>query len=172
MSSMCNKVLLSALTAAVLTGCATTGGQGGRTAMDQAIARCLGTTVVTTLIGTVVGGGDGAAIGAGVGGGLCAVMLVLASEEDRKRARELELEAVIKAEPGETVSSSLTTQNGQQVTLTTIVDNAAPPPSSIQQAERTCRYAQTTFATGGSSQQLDRQIYCRTTDGNWEPYAA
>lgn len=164
-------------------------------AMDRAIGSCVGSVIVGAGVGALVGaavGGDrgagrGALIGAAGGLGRCAVLIELAAQEDREKARRAELDAV---RTGSTKSTNIKNRAGKSVAVRTVV-KAAPIPQKLQQRPTpaepkvasvptptapapkvqytACRQAESTVSAGGSSASTGSQLWCRTQTGDWEP---
>jgi hypothetical protein len=90
----------------------------GQTAVERAVGKCVLVVAGGAVLGALLGGhnaGRGAAIGAAVGGGACAAMLTIASQQDKARMRQLELQA---ANSGEKVTDSWETSDHHTVTAT------------------------------------------------------
>ena len=127
-------------TALAVQGCTTTGPNGERvrsTAIDKAIAECIGGMVVSTAAGALIGaafGGNagaerGAIIGAAAGAGRCVVLIELAAQEDKRQVYEAQLNAL---KVDRTTTSSITTQKGKKATVRTKVTEAPlPPPKKV-----------------------------------------
>lgn len=158
----------------VVSGCASTSGTAtvaSRTAMDRAIGQCVAGVVVGAGLGAVIGGitggnnaaGRGALIGGAVGVGRCAVLVHVAAAEDRERVRQAERAAVLAASSRTT---TISTKSGKTASVRTDV---APAPAKQNTAYTTCRYAQQTVTVEGQSASGERQLWCRTETGDWNP---
>lgn len=163
-------------------GCSTTGSGPGRveeTATQRAIRNCIGSVVISAgigaLAGAVAGGGNriarGAVIGAAAGVGVCAVLMEVAAAEDRARIREAEQAAIA---ANATQTRSIRTRSGKPASVTTRVTTAPIPPSRPSQETAdasftACRYAEQTISVSAQSASAGRQLWCRTTAGDWQP---
>jgi len=113
-------ILLGVATSSMLlTSCATT--SGPKTAVQSAIGKCAVSVGAGALLGAVIGNNSGsgnakkgAVIGALAGSGVCGFLLYRASEEDKARIAELELEALNKPTVG-TTRKQFTSTNGRDV---------------------------------------------------------
>jgi hypothetical protein len=158
-----------------LSGCATTSGAGGmQTATDRAIRNCMFSVAGGAILGAVIGNntgsgsaGRGAAAGALAGAGACAVFLAVANERDRARMRELEFAAL---NANQNSRGSFTNTRGEQVNVSTMVEEA-PVRASAQGPDYTaCRYSsQTIEVSGAGSAAPGQQLWCRLDTGDWEP---
>mgnify|MGYP007080555079 CR=1 FL=1 len=118
----------------VLSGCATVDpANDTRTEVDKAIGRCIASVAVGTILGAVIGNnlgdgdaGRGAAIGAGAGGALCAVMMAVANEEDKRRIAALQMRTYEQGAPQ--VESYVGSDNRARTILTSV--ETAPPGDS------------------------------------------
>jgi surface antigen len=183
--------LIIIVTAASLTlaGCATTGGGVPPTAVQRAQGQCIASVAVGALLGAVIGNNTGsgnASRGAGrgalVGAGICAVLLAMASEEDRRRIQEAEYAALETGQPREDVYVG---SDGKQRTIlvrteaapdkswtfTPAASDAAQPAAAVVSSTTDiCRYRQTTLTvqdTGSGT--LDRELVCRNPQTRaWE----
>lgn len=121
----------------LLQACTTTSIQSTQTrsrstAMDRAISSCVGGVIIGVAAGALLGkltGGNrgakrGAVIGAAGGVGRCAILLKLASTEDKRRARAAELAAVRR---GTTATSTIRTSKGENVKIKTVVTPTQVP---------------------------------------------
>ena len=101
----------------------------GKTEVEKAIGRCVAAVVGGALLGALLGGrrnaGSGAVIGGAVGAGVCAIMLSMASAQDKARLRQIQLEALNSGQPqtdqwqtteGRYVTATVTPSNFVQVT--------------------------------------------------------
>jgi hypothetical protein len=150
-------------------GCQTAGG-GGRSALDDAVGRCVASTLGMALVGGIIGaaaggGGRNVAIGAGAGaavGGLaCAVMTAL-DAQDKERIRQAQIQA---AQTGETRYLSYQGSDGRARRVV-----VKPQATETASAGRICRRADTTAAIGDAgSTELPAQLICRTPGGDWLP---
>ncbi len=121
--------------------CTTTGPDGQKrtsTAMDKAIAGCVGSVAIGAIGGAIVGAalggnrglGQGAVVGAAIGAGRCAILVEMAAAEDRAQLREAELAAI---SAGQTSTRSITTTKGRTATVLTRVSKAPlPPPVKVK----------------------------------------
>jgi hypothetical protein len=115
--------------------CTTTGADGQKrtsTAMDRAIAGCVGSVAIGAIGGAILGAalggnrglGQGAVVGAAIGAGRCAILVEMAAAEDRAQLREAELAAI---SAGQTSTRSITTTKGRTATVLTRVSKAPLP---------------------------------------------
>ena len=172
--------------AAIISGCTAVGpggengsagtGPGQQTASQRAIGQCVAMVGFGAIAGAVIGSasgshnaGAGALAGAGLGAGACAVLLQLAAKEDRERIRRTEQQAIAQ---NSTRSSNFRTRSGAQAHITTTVREAPKPKASQQTAAAEftdCRYSDTTVNVDGKTAEAGRQLWCRTTVGDWQP---
>lgn len=182
------KGILAFCLATASAGCAGVGGNGAPlTALDRATQNCVGAMFLTTVGGVAIGamtGGrravEGGAVGLAAGGVLCAVMLAVANEEDKKRILENERLAVAE---GKARSQSYAKDGVGRRIETRVYDYAASAPQPTPAAKpsaakktavttaaapappeaRVCRYAETTIeVTGQGTASTDKQLYCRS----------
>lgn len=164
----------------MLSGCATSG-----SAMERAWQQCgvavVGGAIIGGIIGNNTGNGDaqqGMTTGLLTGGGICAVLLAMASEEDKRRIREAEYAAL---ETGEVREDSYIGEDGKRRTIVVRTQDAPAKTWSVPAAEDgkeaetasmtdICRYRQTTLSvesTGSGS--LDAELVCRNPQTReWE----
>lgn len=162
---------------AVLTGCtssrggsATSGGSGG--SIDEAVSRCIASTLVGAgigaLLGAATGGGRragvGAAIGAGVGGLACTVLTAL-DAQDKQRIRNAQIAAAATNQP------QYLAYQGADGARRAITVRPQPAPAAIAGApNRICRATDTQASINGTgSADLPQQLVCRTPGGDWLP---
>jgi surface antigen len=190
----------AAALASMLSACAgaavsPTGAPTVQTATDRAIGQCVATVAGGAIIGALIGKDrkSGALIGAGIGAGACAVLLQVASREDKARIAAAEQEA-LRANASRTVSFQTT--SGKQATVSTRVASVKPPkrsapvvaaaPSTPTAVARpapvvtaaaaepsytACRYATQTITVDGQSSDESKQLWCRVDTGDWQAVA-
>lgn len=94
----------------------------GKTNVDRAVGKCVGAVFLGALLGAglgAIGGnaGDGALIGAGVGVGVCAIIMKVASDRDKREIRNAQLAAFNSAQ---SINASWTTQEGLNAQATVV----------------------------------------------------
>ncbi len=160
-----------------------------KTEVSKAIGKCVGSVLGGALLGALIGGrnnrGEGAVIGAGAGAAVCAVIMAAAKRQDRIiSAQRAAAEAAALTEPQ---YSSFEDQNGRAVRLASVAEDATAPGKlipvrySADGAQRTspelgqgppqCRYISSEMTGAEGSTTLPKQLFCRTPEGAWEPYA-
>lgn len=188
---------------AILSGCADTTGGTSRpgatqqTATERAIGKCVVAIGGGALLGALIGDSKkDALIGAGVGATACAVMLQVASREDKARLAAAE-QAALRANRAAT--QSFTTTGGKQATVRTNVQTTSVPnslrassrPAPIQSSAKpaakpdaapvqasaepnytTCRYTSQTISIEGQSSATPQQLWCRVDTGDWQAVSA
>jgi hypothetical protein len=192
-----NILSISACTAILLSGCATTG--GNKTAVQAAMQNCAVAVLVGgvggAIIGNQIGKGKGnAKRGAIIGGlaaiGVCGFLLNEASQRDKERIRELQVAALNKDEYGLS-RGEFTSDKGRNITVQTVTSEAAltdkPIPVSADKAASSstdtvqtasadspavtwshCRNSQTSLSVdGGTMKKLAETYECRTSLGDW-----
>ena len=149
-----------------------------QTAVQRAIGECVASVVAMGIIGAILGGsGDsrrnGAIAGAAVGAIACAVLLDVASRQDRARLAAAEQEA-LRANQART--THFTTTSGKAATVRTRVAPAPlPKPAASTSTPTTkpkftaCRYSDQTVSVDGQSSSTPRQLWCRISTGDWQP---
>lgn len=191
-------IVQAAVTAALfLSGCAASGSGPGaagpqfqpakaksykietKTATERAVGKCVGVMTFSALAGAVIGqaaGRDarsGAVVGAVIGSGACAAFLELAAEEDQRRLRLMQQEAVAKSA---SQTQSFQTSKGVKATVRTSVEDA-PEVAQVavvgqgksSQRVTACRYAAQEVSVGAESVSAPRQLWCRLETGDWTP---
>lgn len=179
-------IATTAVTASlILSGCATTGGSGvgaPQTAMQRTYGRCLIAIGAGAILGAIIGnntgsgnGRRGAGTGALAGAGICAVMMAMASAEDKRRIAEAEYAALETGQErldtymgsdGKERSILVRTQAApdRSWTFTPAATDAAQPASALVADTMTdiCRYRQTTLSVEGTGTgALDQELVCR-----------
>jgi len=148
------------------------------------------------------GAATGALVGGGAGSALCLVMVAVANEEDKQRILALERTAVadgvdkVDTYEREGVRRNVHTRvygYNESLPATAVATKNTDPAKPKQQAPmqqapittgsanvasstpgpRVCRYAETTIEVSGKgTATTDKQLYCRSASGDWEPVAA
>ncbi|MCJ2045498.1 hypothetical protein MKK58_13295 [Methylobacterium sp. J-078] len=163
---------------AVLAGCTSTRGGGAASAgpggsIDEAVSRCIASTLVGAgvgaLLGAAVGGGRragvGAAIGAGVGGLACTVLTAL-DAQDKQRIRNAQIAAAATNRPQYLAYQGA---DGAQRAIT-VRPQPAPAQAATGIPDRICRATDTQATINGTgSAELPQQLVCRTPGGDWLP---
>ncbi|KQP51455.1 hypothetical protein ASG40_17080 [Methylobacterium sp. Leaf399] len=165
----------------LLGGCTSTRGGGGggssaaasRPLLDDAIGRCVASTLIGAGIGALVGAatgggrraGVGAAVGAGVGGLACAVLTAL-DAQDKERIRNAQIAAAATNTPQYLAYQGA---DGRQRQIT-VRPQAAPAVAAEAAGNRICRAADTSASIDGTgTTALPQQLVCRTASGDWLP---
>ncbi|HSZ75460.1 MAG TPA: hypothetical protein VK779_11620 [Rhizomicrobium sp.] len=178
-SANLRRLLSLLVTASISASCAGPGAVGPDGQPQTALERSVGTCVVTVGAGLLVDMlTNKRRVGAGtaVGAGLCAVVLAMNNEEDKKRLRESQLAAL---NSGRDRTDEYVGQDGQDRIIKTSVQTAdIPPDLSSHQAPNgdhfvgPCRKTQTEISVQGQgSASLDPEVVCRTAQGNWLPWS-
>lgn len=194
---------------AILSGCADTTGGTNRpgatqqTATERAIGKCVVAVGGGALLGALIGDSKkDALIGAGIGATACAVMLQVASREDKARLAAAE-QAALRANRAAT--QSFTTTGGKQATVRTSVKATSVPnslrasskPASVRTSAKpaakpeaapvqakpsvqaaaepnytACRYTSQTISIEGQSSATPQQLWCRVDTGDWQAVSA
>lgn len=162
MSNAKKNVVAGLLVAAVVAGCATT---GGPLTTQQKIRNCAGMVVGGALLGNLIGkDSEATAAGAALGGAACGVWLAFESAKDQQRledARNLALQT------GQTQEDQWQGDDGQQRTVK--VELGAE--SGLLASGVVCRPVMTTVgARGGSASHSEE--WCRLPDGTYQPRSA
>lgn len=145
------------LVGVTLAGCTTDGGLGPKTTAGAATGAVAG-GVIGAIAGRSVGG---AAVGALVGGLIGGTIGNALDQEDQRRARDAELQALEYGGPGAPVS-----WRGQSGNYGTIVAG----PAYARGASPRCReYTHTIYINGRP--ETGRGTACRNPDGTWSPVA-
>lgn len=159
-----------------------------KTEVSKAVGKCIGLVLGGALLGGLLGGrggrGEGAAIGAGAGAVACALLMSAAKRQDRIIAAQ---RAAAAAEDGELHYTSFTDSDGKEVRVAsrsesvTVTQPLIPVKYELDGAQRispelaagtpVCRRASSELSGDGGSASTPGQIYCRTADGSYEPYA-
>lgn len=167
----------------LLANCVTTGSNGPASAVDQAIGQCFATVLGGALIGALIGetssgkAGKGAAIGAAAGGATCAVLLALASSEDKAQIRA---QQSLAAASNHAQSTRYINGDGKQVVMnsmpsakavpSTTTDNAyqswAPPGAVEETRQESCQRI-SSRADGRILSEDDVALVCQRPDGSW-----
>ena len=161
-----------------------------KTEVDKAVGKCVGTVLGGALLGGLLGGkkrrAEGAVIGAAAGGAACAIIVRNAKRKDKIIAaqreaamRDEEYVTSFEDDKGQAVTFSgrageLQTYDGAQlipVRYTTLDGGKAASPV-IATGGAECREVDSSLSYGDSERSgLPNQIFCRTPEGDWEPYA-
>lgn len=162
MNNAKKNVVAGLLVAAVVAGCATT---GGPLTTQQKIRNCAGMVVGGALLGNLIGkDSEATAAGAALGGAACGVWLAFESAKDQQRledARNLALQT------GQTQEDQWQGDDGQQRTVK--VELGAE--SGLLASGVVCRPVMTTVgARGGSASHSEE--WCRLPDGTYQPRSA
>lgn len=158
----------------------------------------VGGAIIGGIAGGSRNAGRGAIIGGAAGGVACAVMLAVANEEDKARILANERAAVASGtEKSEIYDRSgikrriatkvydeqpkaaevKTPPAPKAKTAAKPAQTAKPPEPPLAQValpanQKLCRYAETTIEVDGQgATTTDRQLYCRSSNGDWEPAA-
>ncbi len=100
----------------------------GKTNVDRALGKCIGSVIGGALLGALIGGaaGDtkkGALIGTAVGAGVCVILIKVASNQDKRALREAQLNA---ANEGRVERRSWVSSEGAE--LNAVVTPSKPVP--------------------------------------------
>lgn len=157
-------------------GCTSAVGPDGqpRSALERSVGTCIVSVGAGVLVDMLT---NNKRIGAGTvaGAGLCAVVLAMNNEEDKRRLRESQL-AALNANADRT--DSYVGQDGNQRTIKTTVAATSAPANLTAQAAASgekfvgpCRRTQTEISVQGKgSASLDSEVVCRTAQGDWLPW--
>lgn len=177
----------------LVAGCATTETGQPRTAMQRAIGQCMMSVGVGAILGAVVGNntgqgnaGRGALTGAAAGGAVCAVLLAMAGEEDRRRVEQAQVMAASTGQPqvAEYVGADgsvrrIETRAGPEQSMTLAAaasaadGSAAADASATVPATRICRSVNTSITVENKGSTQLPQTVCRDPATNsWAPLAA
>ena len=171
-------------------------------AMQECVGTVVVGAVGGAILGTALGGSRNTAAGAIIGGEAgtvaCAALIAMANEEDKARIAQLEKASVAEGR-GRVDTYS---KNGVERRVETRVYEwrangpgpvaAASPPKApaapkskasksstsapaetASTGEKLCRYVETKVEVSGQgSATADKQLYCRTAQGDWEPAVA
>src|SRR3569832_130116 len=183
---------IAAMLAAVMLASCATGPRDKdghpRTALDRSIGQCIATMAISTIAGALLGAAinrrngaaTGAAIGAGAGAVQCAIIIALNNEQDRQRIRDAEQAAY---NSGRSTTTQFVGQDGTPRSIHTSVA-AAPMPAQLLTPAGAgggtsddnsaivgpCRSAQTQIVAAQGTVNLEPEIVCRTTQGDWITY--
>ncbi|HKO20810.1 MAG TPA: hypothetical protein VJU82_18190 [Acidobacteriaceae bacterium] len=162
--------------ALLISGCAGPVGPNGqpRTALERSVGTCLVSVGAGVLVDMLT---NNKRLGAGtaVGAGLCAVVLAMNNEEDKRRVHEAQLAALNAGKDG---TESYVGQDGDERVIKTSVQPADTPANLDKQVASDganfvgpCRRAQTEISVQGKgSASLDPEVVCRTAQGDWLPW--
>jgi hypothetical protein len=159
-----------------------------KTEVSKAIGKCVGLVLGGAVLGALLGGrndrGKGAAIGAGAGAAACALVMANAKRQDRIIAAQ---RAAAQAGGADLHMASFRDDNGREVSMTSRAQDAVisgpliPVKYSsngtdfvspeLTVAAPTCRYVASELTASDGSAAIPNQLYCRTADNSWEPYA-
>lgn len=160
----------------------------GKTELDRAKGKCVGSVLggalLGALVGRAVGGKDstlvGAAVGATAGAGVCAVLISNAKHKDKMLAAQL----AAAQNPGQLYEATWTNDEGQPVTFSSQASTASLDGTRLMPIKyelngtkyespvlpagpQDCRSASGTFGDGSN---MPAQTVCRTPDGDYQPY--
>lgn len=143
-----------------------------RTALQKSIGPCLASIGIGLAVDLLLSNKKRPGAGTAVGAGLCAVILIVNNEEDKKRIRESQLAAL---EAGQNRTDTYVGQDGQARFIKTSVQAEQAPPQMasypLPNGDRfvgPCRRSQTTISVADKGNaDLDADVYCRTAQGNW-----
>jgi len=165
-----------------------------KTEVDRAVGKCVGSVLGGALLGALVGGlvggkkgvGAGVAVGAAAGVGVCAVLINNAKRKDRIIAAQIESATHV----DRTYVTEFGDDNGQVMHFTgnagndRLIDSAALLPVKyktgagedmaspmLDTGGQECRTVSSTLSGNGSASALPDQLVCRTSEGDWRPYA-
>jgi hypothetical protein len=161
----------------LMSGCAGAVGPDGqpRSALERSVGTCVVSVGAGVLVDMLT---NNKRLGAGtaVGAGLCAVVLAMNNEEDKRRVREAQLAAL---NAGKDRTDSYVGQDGNQRVIKTSVTPATAPANLKKQVASNgtnfvgpCRRTQTEISVQGKgSASLDPEVVCRTAQGDWLPWS-
>lgn len=145
--------------------------------------RGVGGAVLGALLGGKNNRGSGALIGGGIGGAACAAIMAAAKRKDRILAAQRAAAAAgtpqwasFQDEGGQAVQLASRTQDarieGKILPVRYEQDGQKMVSPDLGEGPRQCRYVSTemTGAQTGTAA-LPNQLFCRTSEGSWEPYA-
>ena len=159
-----------------LSGCAGAVGSDGqpRSALERSVGTCIVSVGAGVLVDMLT---NKQRIGAGtaVGAGLCAVVLAMNNEEDKRRVREAQL-AALNADTDRT--ETYVGKDGNERTIKTSVQPASTPTNLTARAASDgtkfvgpCRQTQSEITVQGKgTASLDPEMVCRTAQGDWLPW--
>lgn len=159
-----------------------------KTEVSKAVGKCVGLVLGGAVLGALIGGkndrGAGAAIGAGAGAAACALVMANARRQDRIIAAQRE---AARAGGADLHMASFRDDNGREISMTSRAQDAVisgpliPVKYKSEGAEMispeltdaapTCRYVASELTAPDGSAAIPSQLYCRTADNSWEPYA-
>lgn len=158
--------------------------------VDKAVAKCVGALFGGALLGGLLGGKKdrkkGVLIGAAAGGILCAIIVRNAKRKDRILAAQRET-----AKNNRNYQTVFQDDNGNSVNYVgnvreaNTIDGARLQPVKYQQTDGTITHSPSLDTGGALCRQIDSslsygkeansnlpsQVFCRTPEGDWEPYA-
>ncbi|MBV9569930.1 MAG: hypothetical protein JO056_01645 [Alphaproteobacteria bacterium] len=168
--------LLALVTGLAVSGCAGTTGSDGkpRSALERSVGTCVLSVGAGVLVDMLT---NNKRLGAGtaVGAGLCAVVIAMNNEEDKRRVRESQLAAL---NAGKDRTDTYVGKDGNTRTIRTSVHPSAAPTDLKAHAAADgtkfvgpCRRTQTEISVQGKgSASLDPEVVCRTAQGDWLPW--
>jgi uncharacterized membrane protein YebE (DUF533 family) len=159
-----------------------------KTEVSKAVGKCIGLVAGGALLGALLGGrgnrGRGALIGGGVGGAACAVLMAAAKRQDKIIAAQ---RMAIQGNGEAAQYARFEDEDGREVVLASHVEQAAVRekvrPVAYEQdgtrlvspelgeGTKDCRYASSEMTGASGTAKLPNQLFCRTPDGSWQPYA-
>ena len=162
-----------------LAGCADSGAVGPDGQPRSAFERSIGTCMVSVGAGFLADmllNKHRVGAGTAVGAGLCAVVLAMNNEEDKRRLRESQVAAL---NSGRDRTDQYVGQDGQARIIRTSVQTTSNPTGLTthsapngDQFVGPCRRTQTDISVQGKgTANLDPEIVCRTAQGNWLPWS-
>lgn len=180
--------MMAALSLCVAPAAARKGPKPAKTEMSKAVGKCVGAVLGGALLGALLGGkknrGAGAALGAGAGAATCAVLVAAAKRQDRLIEAQ---RAAVAAQDAQVHMATYQDEAGKEVRVAsraedvTITQPLIPVSYQVDGAERVspalataapvCRRVSSELSGESGSAAIPGQLYCRTDDGVWEPYA-
>ena len=159
-----------------------------KTEVEKATGKCVAAVLGGALLGGLLGGKKGAVIGAGAGSLMCVILQVNARNKDKIIAGQIAAAAA--AENGQYSEVMQDEQNRPLVFVaqagpSQLVDGSklmsvqySTPGSgsvsspSLDTGGHECRQVNSAMSYGeNQTSLLPAQIVCRTSDGDWQPYA-
>ncbi|HEX8401560.1 MAG TPA: hypothetical protein VF628_07615 [Allosphingosinicella sp.] len=180
--------MLTALALITAPAIAAKGPKPAKSEVSKAIGKCIGAVLGGALLGALIGGrrnrGEGAAIGAGAGAAACAVLVAAAKRQDRIIEAQ---RAAAAAGDGQVHWASFRDENGKEMRIASqaqdinVTQSLVPVSFEVNGAQRVspdlgtaprvCRQTSSALSGDSGNATISGQIYCRTADGSYEPYA-
>ncbi len=162
--------------------------QYAKTEVEKATSKCIGAILGGALLGGLLGGKKGAAIGAGAGSLICVILQVNAHNKDKIIAAQMAAAANMESGEYSEIMQDSSNRNVlfvAQAGSIQSVDGSRLIPVQYRSANmamtafpvldtggQECRQVNSAMSYGGSqTSALPQQFVCRTSDGDWEPYA-